>query len=361
MEAGKPWPRPEQTAGKHLVLRHYLSGWLPILGSQHRRLLLVDGFAGPGEYADGWRGSPVIALDCVRGHREVGRLKGVEVLCLFVESDLRAAQHLKRVLKTRPSNPDETYEVLPGAFEDHVARVLEHIEHREHGLAPAFVMIDPFGVKGVRMASIARILANRRSECMVSFMYEAINRHKATDEFANHLDDLFGSPDWRKSLRMGSEKKRFLHDLFGQQLKRHGARHVVPFELWDRSRHVYTLFFASGSEKGCDLMKQCMWKVDRTGGYAFCGRMSTHATLFELGGINVKEPLADELKHAFGDRWTSIETIGKFVMGDATTFHKGQLRRLTLQPLEKEGRIDVRRPRGARGFSAGKGIKVRFL
>ena len=194
-----------------------------------------------------------------------------------------------------------------------------------------------------------------------SFMYEAINRHKSTDEFEDHLDELFGSREWRKSLQMGSEKKRFLHDLFRRQLKLHGATHVVPFELWDRRRHVYTLFFASGSEKGCDLMKQCMWKVDRTGGYAFRGRMSTNATLFELGGANVKEPLAEELKATFGDHWTSIEDIDRFVMGDGTTFHKGQLRRLTLQPLEREGRIEVKRPRGGRGLTAGKGIEVRFL
>ena len=53
------WPLDDHTRAKHRVLRAYLDQWLPIMGQQalkvHRagaanppRLLLVDGFAGPG-------------------------------------------------------------------------------------------------------------------------------------------------------------------------------------------------------------------------------------------------------------------------------------------------------------------------
>ena len=59
------WPHDEQTRGKHLVLRSYLDGWFPVLGSWNKRLLFIDGFAGPGEYDQGEPGSPVIGLDCI--------------------------------------------------------------------------------------------------------------------------------------------------------------------------------------------------------------------------------------------------------------------------------------------------------
>ena len=52
------WPLDEQTMGKHLVLRHYLNGWFPILSRWNGRLLFIDGFAGPGEYENGQEGSP---------------------------------------------------------------------------------------------------------------------------------------------------------------------------------------------------------------------------------------------------------------------------------------------------------------
>lgn len=53
--------------GKHIVLRSYLDAWLPILsyGARYRaamgagKLVLVDGFAGPGRYSTGEDGSPL--------------------------------------------------------------------------------------------------------------------------------------------------------------------------------------------------------------------------------------------------------------------------------------------------------------
>ena len=43
-----------------------------------------------------------------------------------------------------------------------------------------------------------------------------------------------------------------------------------------------------------------------------------------------------------------------------TPFHKGHLRRETLQPLERSGQIDVYRPSGGKGFAPGEGVQVRF-
>ena len=47
---------------KHLILQGYLEAWYPKLKFA-RRLVFIDGFAGPGEYLGGEKGSPLIALD----------------------------------------------------------------------------------------------------------------------------------------------------------------------------------------------------------------------------------------------------------------------------------------------------------
>lgn len=52
----KLWPLEAHTRGKHLVLKNYVNAWLPILGSTRQRILFIDGFAGPGEYAGGEEG-----------------------------------------------------------------------------------------------------------------------------------------------------------------------------------------------------------------------------------------------------------------------------------------------------------------
>ena len=352
------WPLEPQTLGKHLVLRNYLDGWFPILGRWNGRLLFIDGFAGPGEYEGGEVGSPLVAMECVRQQREMGRLRGTEVVLLCMESHVGRADHLRQLLKSQEPMPNTTFEVFHGDFDDHMSRLLDLIDEQNATLAPSFVMVDPFGVKGSRMQLIERVLANAKSECLISFMYEPIRRWQSHRYFESPLDELFGTPDWRDGLDLDEEqeKKRFLHDLFAKQLKRHGAKYVVPFELWRDNRHVYTLYFATRSLKGCNLMKASIWKVDDTGGYAFRSGVAGLPSLFAAD----TEPLARQLRQEFGTHWTTMQQIDDFVMSDRTPYHLGQLRRDTLRRMEVDGRIEVRRPAGGKGFNTAKGDQVRF-
>lgn len=351
------WPRESQTESKHLVLRSYLDGWLPILGSWSGHLLFIDGFAGPGECIGGEPGSPIIALECIKEHRKAGRLQDVEVTCIFVEAEPQRARHLESLLGQWKMS-GVSWEVVQGEFDDHMSKILDQIDEHRENRAPTFVMIDPFGVKGSPMHLIERILRNDRSECMISFMYEPIRRFHEQREFETHLNGLFGTTDWQKCLEMeeAGDKKRFLHTLFREQLKTNGAKHVIYFELWKENRHVYTIYFTTGHEKGCNLMKQAVWKADPTGGYSLRGH--TEQKGFSFGTDT--EPLVEQLRRRFGQKMTPVEEIEAFVMSDETMFHTGQLRRDTLQPLERNGRITVHRPQGVRGFSSGKGIRVRF-
>jgi hypothetical protein len=62
------WKLEPHTAAKHRILRSYLNAWLPILSKYNSRLVLIDGFAGPGEYEGGEPGSPLIMLDAFLSH-----------------------------------------------------------------------------------------------------------------------------------------------------------------------------------------------------------------------------------------------------------------------------------------------------
>ena len=246
--------------------------------------------------------------------------------------------------------------MLEGEFDQYMTEILNLVDEQNTKLAPAFVMIDPFGVKGSPMDLIGRVLRNDRSECLISFMYEPIRRFHRQPEYEAHLDKLFGTGDWRKGFDMEeAARKEFLHSLFAAQLKLHGAKYVVSFELWNGNRHIYTLYFATSSLKGCDLMKASIWRVDVSGGYAFRG----HAGALPLFGPDTA-PLANQLRRQFGSDWTAIERIDDFVMSDLTHFHRGQLRQRTLLPLEREGDIEVHRPQGGRGFPPNKGVQIRF-
>jgi three-Cys-motif partner protein len=86
------------------VLRAYLDAWIPIMAQQalkmrgymdgSPRLLVVDGFAGPGRYATGEPGSPLIMLSALLDHDAFPRLGDVRFLYLFIEHDPRRVAHL---------------------------------------------------------------------------------------------------------------------------------------------------------------------------------------------------------------------------------------------------------------------------
>ena len=357
-DADTLWHRWEQTGGKHEIFKNYLAGWIPILGRFNGRLLIIDGFAGPGEYVGGEPGSPLIVLDQVNQFKRDGRLRGTEVQCLFIESRPDRADHLRNLIKNQMCEEGVECTVVQGSFEEHMTEILDYIETQNQTLAPAFVMIDPFGVKGSGMDLIGRILKNKKSECMISFMYEAIRRFHTAPQYEESLNELFGTTAWKQAASIQESKARtnFFHDLFASQLRDSGARYVVPFELWEGNNHVLTLYLATGSLKGCDLMKKTIWKVEPSGIFAFRGHVDQQR--LEIG--SVKEKLGEELKTKFGQEFVHIEVVERFVMSDETNFHTGHLRRETLAPLERENRIIVDRPQGVRGFQNGKGIRLRF-
>ncbi len=357
------WRLEPHTEGKHLVLRHYLDGWIPKLGLSSNRILFIDGFAGPGEYDKGEVGSPIIALNALREHRAKIAIRA-EVVFLFIEKDEARADYLRNLLKEQDLSPPPIVrrQVLTSAFEDALTEVLNNVEEQRRRLAPAFVMIDPFGVSDTPMSIMERILQNPKSEVYVSFMYDFIRRFIESPEFEPHLDSLFGTDRWREARKIDDfhRKKRFLQGLYANQLKKAGARYVVHFELYEGNRHVYSIFFGTNNLDACNLMKQAIWKVAPFGDYQFrgarSGQLAFEDTLVDLS------ILESELLNQFdGEDAVRIEQLEGFVKSDETDFHSGHLKRKTLKPMEDAGRLEVvSSPRKKRG-SFPNGTVVRFV
>lgn len=63
VNANSLWSIEDHTRAKHVILRKYLQAWFPIMHSlKQKRLVYIDGFAGPGKYEGGEDGSPLVAL-----------------------------------------------------------------------------------------------------------------------------------------------------------------------------------------------------------------------------------------------------------------------------------------------------------
>lgn len=356
------WDLEPHTRGKHMVLQHYMGAWLPIMTRWNGRVLFIDAFAGPGEYSGGEPGSPVITLRALIDHRAKNQMRS-EINYLFIEKEEARSKHLKTVLrdlKTElPSNCN--YDVINSTFDETLTNVLDNIDQQNARLAPAFVMIDPFGVSGTPMSVIGRILENPQSEIYVSFMYRDINRFREHSNFRKHLDDLFGCAEWRQGIDMpdGKERKEFFYSLYGTQLKKSGARFVIRFELYEGDQLVYAIFFGTKSLDGCDKMKQAIWKVAPFGDFKFRGSQLDQLTLGEdLLDFSLLE---EALRNQFASKgWQRIKDVEDFVKSDSTDFHSGHLKRKTLTPMERDGKIEVERPAGKRRGTFTPGTRILF-
>lgn len=141
---GVIWPLEPHTEAKHDILRYYLGAWFPILATTRRRLLYVDGFAGPGEYEGGKDGSPIIALKVASDHVLKSKLQrsGMELVFLFIEEDAARFQNLEGKIATLnlPSN----FRIIKecDCFASSFGKVLTEIEQQSKQLAAGAIALS---------------------------------------------------------------------------------------------------------------------------------------------------------------------------------------------------------------------------
>jgi len=357
------WTLEPHTEGKHLVLEGYLKAWLPIISRWNKRILFIDGFSGPGTYKHGENGSPLIALNTFKEHSNL-KHSDFEIIFYFIEKDEGRLNHLSKLINNMKTD-------LPGQFNIHIEHgefnesmtdALNEVDKQNKQLAPCFAMIDPFGVSDTPMSIIERILRNNKSEVYISLMYEWINRFKEHENFENHLDELFGCPNWRNGIDITDSMKRkdFLFNLYKSQLKKAGAKYVVHFELYEGNRLVYAIFFGTKHLTGCDRMKQAIWKVALFGDFSFHG---THSNQVELClEFNNFTPLIKALQDSFKEKgWVEIKTVLDFVMSDETDFHSGQVKTKALRAMEEDSLIEIKDGTRKRAKQFPDGTVLRFI
>ena len=350
------WPIAPHTAAKHAILRRYLQAWFPKITSRYRKVGFIDGFAGPGEYLGGEPGSPLIALEVAVQHKIDMSTK--ELVYLFVEEDRQRYNHLAQVIGSLSLPNYIKIDHFCGSFVDAMGQVLNSLSN---SMAPTLIMIDPFGVKGMPLDTIKQLAQFPKTEFLISLMYESMNRFMTTPEFEPHMDELYGTEEWRQAIEMigSKEKHRFLVDLFTNQLKSCGMEFTRTFELKDAgNRNEYDLVFATHSIDGLKAIKDAMWKVDPSGFFVFSdATASTQQTLFTL------EPnfaqLGSLIVDHFKGQTVSVDQIESFVLVD-TAFRETHFKRQILGPMERKGEIVViSSPRqGNSGYPSG--TQIRF-
>jgi hypothetical protein len=181
-----------------------------------------------------------------------------------------------------------------------------------------------------------------KSEVLVNFMYEEINRFLSKPEFADHFDSQFGTKDWREAAKLSDPGERLIaiHDLYLRQLGT-VARYVRAFLMVNKSNTPdYFLFFATNSLSGIEAMKSAMWKVAPAGEFQFSDFTDAKKQLALFSPEPDYAFLRELITHQFGRIEVEIDALCDWVVGD-TPFLRTHLKKQILTPMEKEGALSV--------------------
>jgi three-Cys-motif partner protein len=358
------WRIEAHTNAKHRILRGYLDAWLPIMSANNGRLVYIDGFAGPGVYADGEPGSPIIALKSYLEHKYREKI-AAELVYIFIEENKDRVERLNsEVDKLRAQLPANVkIEIQLGVYENIFGKTLEDIEKAGRSLAPTFAFIDPFGYAQASMRLSGRFLQFDRCEVLIYVPLLFINRFLSRPEQENALTTLFGSDEWKAARYLrGEARLQLLHNLFQTQLKRVcGLDYVRSFEIVTAHRNSgYHLFFGTKHELGLQKMKEAMWRIDPAAGQQFADSTSgDQTTLFQ------PEPNTTQLRSAlrghFGDGAFSIDDAERYALIE-TPYLPSHVKIRTLKPLEMAGQIEIVRAKdGRRRGTYPPGTTMRFV
>lgn len=282
-----PWPIAPHTEAKHQIYSRYLARWFPILlrgKNSFKSATYAEGFAGPGIYAGGEPGSPVLAIGALLGSDEL-KASSKLVNFVFVDDDPRCVNRLTRelqekvLLEVRDSAAGGVTGVIlgrpvpvhvaitMGTCEDRLTQLLDAVDAWNK---PILAVLDSWGNLPFPYSLLERLAANRASEVIITFTPQHFIRF--VDQKGPGVDDAFGhSPNWRLvgALTDGEAKRRFLLTSYRAAVQRAGFAYLLDFELIDTKGESLYIIFATNNALGLSKMKESLWEVDPNFGVKF--------------------------------------------------------------------------------------------
>lgn len=263
-DADEKWFYTQHTEAKHEILHRYLGAWLAILGQArrgtaraHKQLVLVDGFAGRGRYMGGESGSPRIMFD--RAVQVVEARLAERVLIRCAEPNETNFKHLAEVC-SQLKHERVTIQPTQETFVDMATRLADSAV-KQKPPPPTFVMVDPYGVRGVPLDVLRRLLKIDRLEVLLTFMVRDPARFLMEENYEEPMTALFGGDSWRECID-SPNRPECLMLRFREVVLDGVARHATPFRVFEDEKRtvLYYLVHMTNSDLGMREMKKAMVK-----------------------------------------------------------------------------------------------------
>lgn len=339
------WKAEPHTLAKIEIVRRYLYLWFYILGTKNKRLVYIDGFAGPGLYTNSNESSPVAALRAAKTAAErlaSSRSGNAQWLFYFIERQPDFVSSLRNVISDMSLPMEFKWDVQTGTFDQKLREIFESLKKLPDGIPPTFAFIDPFGATGVPFTHVSEILKHRSCEVLINLDSDGIGRLVATAELINknrdHLDVIFGDSSWGQQLNA----KAPMLELCAQVLALYKSRlrslpnidYCFSFAMKStREALNYHLVFASQHPLGLRKMKDAMKAVDQSGSYSF----SDDAVGQGYFSFSEPDEPANRMLKLLGGSWRPWKHFDDFALNESPFGNPKSM----LRYLHSRGRVEV--------------------
>lgn len=348
-----------QTEMKHRILSLYLNPWIKKLSTVDSQLLFVDGFAGPGRYPDGSKGSPLIAMDMAdkmlsKADRVDERIDSFE--CVFIEKDDDNYASLEEAVSSREQQVDDRIrpECISGEFEEWAAEFIDDFEYGRP--PPSLVFIDPFGYGNIPFDLISDLFQLRETslELLITFMAGKMAQWMEDPGHQKAISEALGSEEWMERVTpdMGKdERAEKFSSIYQQQLEREAdAEFTMPFEMVEESKRqtCYYLIHVTNHWEGLKVMKETMFNAGADDQFAYLGPDHTgyedeQASFAEFGETDNFEVRKQEFAEDLYDRYKGKEVSFQEILQetlDQNVFKLSHYRE-AFRILSNQGKLEV--------------------
>ena len=272
----------EHSEAKVKLYGKYLSIYLNVLArSTIDNIYLFDLFCGEGIYSDGGKGSPMIALECIKNHYYSNNQTCPNLFITFNDSEKSEIEvgklKVDRVKEFAsnifcPQNVNIGYSKID--YNKLILKVIERTASLK-GNERALIFIDPWGYKEIDPEDIKKLMKNGKTEVIlflpIYFMSRFANKSKDLHfkggrALRAFMGKLFGTID---SIPHINGQKEFIY-IIQEQFKAYmNLKYVDTFKIERENNNWFSIFFFTNNKKGFQKMLDTKWSIDKKKGDGF--------------------------------------------------------------------------------------------
>lgn len=285
---------------------NYLSTYLNILSRTPfvDKIHIYDLMCGEGIYADGSKGSPIVAMEKIKEHYFSNGKSCPDINIWFndmdkseIEKDRFKIERVEEICSKIFQPPTVSVEYTKNDYKELSTKVIDRINSLK-GNERLLLFLDPYGYKEIKIEQINKYLAGGKTELLlflpISFMSRVANKSLSEDYFpggAPLREFLLPLFENEKDLSVYTKPYPFINQL-KKLLRNYLEIFIDTFTIERDEQNVYCLFFFTSNALGFEKMLDSKWKIDEEQGKGF--RLdSEQSSLFEA--IEISD-YPDELK-----------------------------------------------------------------